>query len=159
MEGDKDIDQNDDTTKGNPPTPSTKQTPKSMPEPPDFMSALRDMEERLTNNMQAMLKPLQSSINTLLGSQQEWESHKQKVNELEKDKKRLNQRISEAEKKNENLETRLKKLEDKLMECNIIVHGIKESAWELDSTQKELVIQTLADTIQGPDDKKLEIAR
>ena len=54
MEEDKDIDQNNDITNANPPT--TKQTPKSTPEPPDFMSALRDMEERLTNNMQAMLK-------------------------------------------------------------------------------------------------------
>ena len=44
------------------------------------------------------------------------------------------------------------------MESNIIMHGIKESSWELDSTRKELVVTTTANTITVEDeDKKLEI--
>ena len=46
------------------------------------------------------------------------------------------------------------------MESNIIMHGIKESSWELDSTRKELVVNAIASTITVDDsDKKLEIAR
>ena len=144
---------------GTPPNP-----PKNSPKKPKdaFTKALKEMEDRLTanmNNMKSMIEPLQTSIDTLLGSQAEWESHKQKVTQLEEERKVLNQRVSEVEKKNATLETRIKKLENKLMECNIIVHGVKEVAWESDSTRRELVVQTLADTVKGTEDKKLEIAR
>ena len=144
---------------GTPPNP-----PKNSPKKPEdaFTKALKEMEDRLTanmNNMKSMIEPLQTSIDTLLGSQAEWESHKQKVTQLEEERKVLNQQVSEVEKKNATLETRIKKLENKLMECNIIVHGVKEVTWEPDSTRRELVVQTLANTVKGTEDKKLEIAR
>ena len=41
----------------------------------------------------------------------------------------------------------------------VIIHGIRESKWELDSTRNELVIQAIAETVHAEtDEKKLEIA-
>ena len=112
-------------------TPSTnKGNPAPAPENA-FTKALKEMEDCLTNNM----KDLQMSLDTLLNSQQEWLSHKEKVSLLEKEKVELKHHVTEVEKKNNTLETRIKKLEERLMECNIIVHGVKESAWEPDSTR------------------------
>ena len=62
--------------------------------------------------------------------------------------------------KNDKLETRVKHLEKRLLENNIIVHGMKESKWELDSTCHELVTQMLAATVTAStDEEKLQIAR
>ena len=52
------------------------------------------------------------------------------------------------------------KLEDRLLECNLIVHRVKESKWEQDSTRNELVVQAIADTVEATTPaQKLEIAR
>ena len=46
------------------------------------------------------------------------------------------------------------------MESNLILLRVKESQWELDSTHNELVVQTIASTVNAAnDEKKLEIAR
>ena len=46
------------------------------------------------------------------------------------------------------------------MESNLIIHRIKESSWELDSTRNELVVQAIASTVHADNDSnKLEIAR
>ena len=87
-------------------SPCTSPNPaKNPPQKPKdaFTNALKEMEERLTanmNNMKSMIELLQTSIDTLLGSQVEWESHKQKVTQLEEERKVLNQQVSEVEKKN-----------------------------------------------------------
>ena len=68
--------------------------------------------------------------------------------------------VKACEARNTKLEDRVKILENKLLENNIIMHGIKESSWELDSTRRELVTAAIASTVTIPDDdKKLEAAR
>ena len=110
--------------------------------------------------MKEMLEPLKTDINSLVLSQKEWEQQKSDVHNLHVKKERLNFKIKEVEEKNSKLEDRVKKLEDKLMESNLIIHGIKESSWELDSMRNELVIQAIASTVHAENDNnKLEIAR
>ena len=46
--------------------------------------------------------------------------------------------------KNLKLENHVKTLESKLMDNNLILHGVKESKWELDLTRDELVFQAIA---------------
>ena len=54
----------------------------------------------------------------------------------------------------------VKILEDKLMESNIIMHGIKESAWKPEDTCRELVLKAIADTINVDDpEEKVNTAR
>ena len=68
--------------------------------------------------------------------------------------------VKACEARNTKLEGRVKILESKLLENNIIIHGVKESSWELDSTRRELVTAAIASTVTIPDDdKKLEAAR
>ena len=51
--------------------------------------------------------------------------------------------------RNTQLESRVKHLEVKLLENNIIMYGVKESKWELDSTCNELMIQMLSSTVSA----------
>ena len=110
--------------------------------------------------MKEMIEPIKHDINSLVQSQKEWEQHKSDVHILKVEKTCLNHRIREVEEKYIKLEDRVRKLEEKLLECNLILHGIKESCWELDSTRNELVIQAIAETVHAENNtKKLEIAR
>ena len=123
-------------------------------------NALKAMEARLNKSMKDMIDPLQSSINSILETQKDWAEQQRIVTELKAKKDILARKIQVVEFKNTKLEDRIKVLEDKLMESNIIMHGIKESSWELDSTRKELVVNAIASIITVDDsDKKLEIAR
>ena len=105
-----------------------------------YTTALLEMEMRLTQSMQDMIAPLKMSINSLVVSQQDWERQKSDVELLHTEKDQLNGIIKEVEAKNSKLENRVKKLEACLMENNLIIHGLWEGKWELDSTRNELVI-------------------
>ena len=121
-------------------------------------NALKAMEARLNKSMKDMIDPLQSSINSILETQKDWAEQQWIVTELKAEKDVLARKIQVVEFKNTKLEDCIKVLEDKLMESNIIMHGIKESSWELDSMRKELVVNAIASTITVDDsDKKLEI--
>ena len=72
----------------------------------------------------------------------------------------MNQKVRRLSEKNDKLETRVKQLEQKLLENNIIVQGIKESKWDLDSTHHELVTQMLSSTVTAStEEEKLQIAK
>ena len=158
------------------PSSPNRRTPLPMPVPQDvFTLALIEMEARLTKNMEdiiknkedtitknmkEMIEPIKLDINSLVQSQKEWEQHKTDMQDLKVEKKRLNNKIKEVEERNLILEDRVYKLEDRLLECNLIIHGVKESKWELDSTQNELVVQAIADTVEASTPaQKLEIAK
>ena len=130
----------------------------------DFNTALKEMEERLnqsfTQMMKNMISPLQISVDSLVVSQKEWKSQKSEVHQLQCDKMLLDSKVKQIQEENTALESRVKKLEEKLMESNLIIHVVKESRWELDSTRHELVVQTIASSVSATnDEKKLEIAR
>ena len=125
-----------------------------------YTTALLEMEMRLTQSMQDMIAPLKTSINSLVVSQQDWEQQKNDVQLLHAEKDHLNIKIQEVKAKNNKLEKRVKKLDNHLMENNLILHGVHEGKWELDSTRNELVIQAISNTVEADSlSNKLEIAR
>ena len=156
MEGSKRLIMEDETSSFTTPAPSSPTSKTSDP----FTVALREMEERLTNNMKNMLDPMREDISSLVLSQKEWERHKTDVQDLKVEKTRLNHKIKEVEEKNTKLEDRVRKLEDKLLESNLMLHGITEAKWELDSTRNDLVIQAIANTVSAAtDSEKIDVAK
>ena len=95
------------------PTSPKTVTPLPMPVPQDaFTTALKEMEARLTKNMEDMIKnkedtitknmkemiePIKLDINSLVQSQKEWEQHKTDMQDLKVVKKCLNNKIKEVE--------------------------------------------------------------
>ena len=120
-----------------------------------FSTVLKQMEEWMTAMMKSMFKPLHTSINSLMKSQNEWQNHEEEVKSS-----RIHNNISLINFRKLNLKTkksvkRVKRLEDKLMEGNMILHIIKELAWELDSIRRGLVVQAIADTVNVQDSNKI----
>ena len=142
------------------------QTPETPEEPvPDsFAKALKAMEDRLeeciTASMKSMLIPIQNSITNLVKSKEAWEIHKAEVDTLKNTQKALKKQIDNYETVTNALLKCVKTLEDKLMESNIIMHVIKESAWEPENTHRELVLKAITESINADDpEEKMNIAR
>ena len=126
----------------------------------NLTTTLLEMEECLTKTFTKMITPLQKSVNSLVVSQKEWEAQKTEVQQLHQAKEKLNTDMKRVMTKNSELKERVKNLEEKLMENNLIIHGITEGKWEVDSTRNELIYQSISGTVEAPDEeKKLEIAR
>ena len=124
-----------------------------------FTTALKEMEQRITNTFTKMITPLQKSVDSLVVSQREWEAQKTEVQQLHQAKEKLNTDMKKVMSKNSELEDRVKSLEDKLMENNLIIHSITEGKWEVDSTRNELVYQSISTTVDAPsEEQKLAIA-
>ena len=118
------------------PTPSTNVN-NATPED-NFTKALKEMEDRLTTSlmkkMKEMIDPLQNSINSLVLNQKDWDQQKADVKNIQVENMKITQKMQLLSDKNTQLESQVKHLETKLLENNIIMHGVKECKWELDST-------------------------
>ena len=73
---------------------------------------------------------------------------------------KLKTRIRKIEEENKLLKNRLTNIEDKLLENNVIINGVREDAWETVTALKQKVISLIAYTVDAQDpDIQLEKAR
>ena len=77
-----------------------------------------------------LLKPLDERISKVLSTQEEMNTTIGEAATLRLENEKLKQRMTEVESMNKKLSKRLSKLENKLLECNIVLTGIVESTWE-----------------------------
>ena len=133
---------------------------------------LEQMEERMTTALAATiqssvntaidekLKPIQQSIEQLLETKEENEKFREDVTKLVKENKTITNRCVHIEKENKKLKDRLNDLENKLLDCSIIVHGITEEVDETNVERREKLIVIMARTIRRQTmDECIEVAR
>ena len=133
---------------------------------------LEQMEERMTKALAATiqssvntaidekLKPIQQSIDQLLETKEENEKFREDVTKLVKENKTITNRCVHIEKENKKLKDRLNDLENKLLDCSIIVHGITEEVDETDAERREKLIVIMARTIRRQTmDECIEVVR
>ena len=79
---------------------------------------------------------------------------------LKAENKALIECVKLVEQKNENLNKRLSELENRLFESNLIIHRIKESAWETDDARTEKIYNVMTETVLGRSyDDRLETVK
>ena len=133
---------------------------------------LEQMEERMTKALAATiqssvntaidekLKPIQQSIDQLLETKEENEKFREDVTKLVKENKTITNRCVHIEKENKKLKDRLNDLENKLLDCSIIVHGITEEVDETNAERREKLIVMMARTIRRQTmDECIEVVR
>ena len=133
---------------------------------------LEQMEERMTKALAATiqssvntaidekLKPIQQSIDQLLETKEENEKFREDVTKLVKENRTITNRCVHIEKENKKLKDRLNDLENKLLDCSIIVHGITEEVDETDAERREKLIVIMARTIRRQTmDECIEVVR
>ena len=106
------------------------------------------------------MKPIQQSIDQLLESKEENEKFREDVTKLVKENKTITNRCIHIEKENKKLKDRLNDLENKLLDCSIIVHGITEEVDETETERREKLVVIMARTITRQTmDECIEVAR
>ena len=108
--------------------------------PPD----LQLLYDSLSKKIDEKIEPVESKLSSLVGSEFNLPKHIEDVNEIKVQHKNLERKLITVERENESLKQRLTNLEDKMLEHNIVVSGIKEGQWEEDELRMNKVNCELA---------------
>ena len=113
------------------------------------------MENRLKESLKSMmeetmkeaLKPIQESIDKLQATQSMMETHEQQIVKLQKDNVALTEEVTYLRAEMSGVHAKLTKLEDKSLECNLILHGIEEHSTDDQELRIEKVYRAISNTI------------
>ena len=108
--------------------------------PPD----LQLLYDSLSKKIDEKIEPVESKLNSLVGSEFNLPKHIDDVNEIKVQHKNLERKLITVERENVSLKQRLTNLEDKILEHNIVVSGIEEGQWEEDDQRASKVNCELA---------------
>ena len=116
---------------------------------PELLELHRMLNKDWSEKLDQKLDPLQSSVNDIKANLTTQEVKIEQVMKIKDENLKLHNRCNQMEKENKQLKDRLTVIENHLLENNIILQGVTEDNWELNSIPKEKTIYALADTIEA----------
>ena len=121
-------------------------------------------EKRLTKSLSKLMKKelrtVKSDLKSLSASQKSTELRITEFATIKEENVRLRAECEKVLQENKHLKKRITNIENSLLDNNIILHGIHEDAWELDSNRMEKVINVISYTIdEETEEEQLEVAR
>ena len=120
---------------------------------PEIIECLREV-------IKEVQRPLEDKINILLDVQNKQLEQDSHIKDLRKEQKELKQKCEKTTHEIDTLKHRVSKLETKLLESNLIMHGVPEEAWEHESNRHEKIYNAIASTVNEADPwEKLKTAR
>ena len=88
------------------------------------------------------------------------EEHELKIVKLQNDNAVLTDKVNYLRADTKGVQTKLNKLEDKSLECNLILHGIKEENTDDQEARIEKVYKAISNTINcDTPSERLQVAR
>ena len=149
-----------------PPTPTSndsKQTPKKLvvltdsetESEPETMSEeskqKKDGEEILAELDKSVIKALEKQLqpirDDIKGLRKEVKEDVANYHQLKEENRQLHHWICEVEIANEKLTKKVSDLENKMLSCNVILHGIQKSPWETESVRQEKIYLAISETL------------
>ena len=103
--------------------------------------------ENIKTEVSNAIKPLQESIDVLLASKKKSEEIQGEVKKLKHENKAITRRCNIIERANKTLKNWLNDIENKLLENNIVMHGIEETPEESELQRKRKVKAMISHTI------------
>ena len=103
----------------------------------------------LSKKIDQKIEPMESKLNSLVGSEFNLPKHIEDVNEIKVQHKNLERKLTKVECENENLKQKIINLEDKMLEHNIVLSSIDEDKWEEPEPRREKVSRELAKIVTG----------
>ena len=111
---------------------------------------LAKLRELLNRDMETMIEPLKTDLSALKTSQKALEEKGGIIDTIKCENHKLRTDYNLIRKENEDLKNRITAIESKLIENNIVLHGIEDQAWELTDVTRE---KNSADHIQHSERK------
>ena len=117
------------------------------------------MEKRIIASYQETIKPLQDSIDVLLAGKKKVEEMTGEFKKLKLENKTITRRCNMMEQENKVLKDRINNIENKLLENNVVMHGVEESFEESETQRKSKVRGVIAHTVNKRTlEERMEIA-
>ena len=110
----------------------------------------KTMIENIANGIKAELKPLQESIEKVQKSSDLIIDQESTIKKLKEENTNLHSKVSKVQAELHELKDRLSGLENKSLECNLIIRGVGEPETETIDTLKEKIHWLMADTVNNP---------
>ena len=103
---------------------------------------------------------MQDSMRLLLEDKQNYKNVTELCNKVEGQQQKITVRCDKMEQENKDLRSRLNRLENRMLQKNLIFHGIKEDNWEDEESIKERIWKCISYTVDEDESRKrLKIAR
>ena len=80
--------------------------------------------------MQELMNLLEEKINQLIGTKEKQEKQEEEIIKLKLQQSELYRKCMKTEAENTKLKRRLEILENKMLEANLIIHGLREDEWK-----------------------------
>ena len=110
--------------------------------------------------MRELTDPIEAKINILLVTKEKQEQQEREIEKIKSNQSKLYRKCIKIERDNKKLKRRVEVLEEKMLESNLIMHGICEDAWEVSETRREKIYKMIAHTIDQDDpDNRMATAR
>ena len=124
---------------------------------------LNEIVEPLKNSndkLQQIFEPLQKDMKQIIDERKDTQQIVKVCESVREDQDRISKKCEKIENENKELKSRLTKLENRMLEKNLIFHGIKEDNWENEDNTRERIWKAIANTVDDNDSRKrLKIAR
>ena len=107
-----------------------------------------------------ILQPLERDMKLLLEDRHQNKNLSQECDKVKFEQININRKCEIIETENRELKSRLDRLENKMLQRNLIFHGIKEDDWEDEESIKERIWKSISYTVDNDDGRKrLKAAR
>ena len=113
----------------------------------EVSNAIANYQENIKTEVSNAIKPLQESIDVLLASKKKTEEIQGEVKKLKHENKAMTHRCNIMERENKTLKNRLNDIENKLLENNIVMHGVEETLKESELQRKRKVKAMISHTV------------
>ena len=144
-------------------TETTNPVPETSTDSPtefNFSAESLAIRDNVLKTVLNMFQSLEAKLNSVVTSQQELRTEFHNTITVKEEKDHLIKRIAKVESENKSLTDRIIALEDKLLDYNIILKGVHETAWETEDLLREKIYDVLSDTVLGTTyDMRLGVAK
>ena len=126
----------------------------------EFGKTMIEFLQPMCDDIKSLVESNKQTSLSLLESRKQTETTNKLCKQVIIEQSELKQRCERVESENMELKMRLQKLENKMLQNNLIIHGIKEDEWQLDDNRREKIHKAISHTVDDSDSRKsLKIAR
>ena len=137
------------------PENTTKTTYNEVELTPELLLLEKRLQSKFDESINKALEQIQEQFNNWTTTSNEVAQNESEIRVLKQENNALKTEVETLKENCDELKTRLNRLENKSLECNLIISGIPENGWETDDSRVTTLYRYIADTIEldNPQDR------
>ena len=115
---------------------------------PELLLLEKRLETKFVKSINKGLEPIQEQLNKWASTGEKVAQNKIEITTLKQENDALKKVVTNLKENCDELKTQLNKLENRSLECNLIISGIPENRWENDDSRVYTLYRYIADTFE-----------